>query len=64
MKYLTELNKEELQLINGGANGGLIWSGVIAIAGGIVSCCIPGGQVAGGIGIYTGTVTLIAGIAY
>lgn len=64
MNNFTELNSEVLMSVDGGANGGLIWTGIVGIAGGIVGCCIPGGQVCGAIGIYTGAVSLIAGIAY
>lgn len=64
MNNFMDLNTEELQYIDGGANGSLIWTGVVGIAGGIVGCCIPGGQVCGAIGIYAGAVSLIAGIAY
>ena len=61
--FLEMTENEELYL-SGGVNGGLIWTGVIGIAGGIAGCCVPGGQCAGGIAIYGGTVSLIAGLAY
>lgn len=64
MEQFLELNNLELQYIDGGVNGGLIWTGVIGIAGGIVGCYAPGGQVVGGIAIYSGAVSLIAGIVY
>lgn len=64
MNEFYVFNNEELFCIDGGVNGGLIWTGIIGIAGGVVGCCIPGGQVCGAIGIYAGGVSLIAGIVY
>ena len=51
--------------ITGGVNGGLIWTGVIGIAGGIVGCCVPGRQVCGGIAIYGGVIgALITAVVF
>lgn len=60
----NEMMDIELLELSGGVNGGLIWTGVIGVAGGIVGCCVPGGQVCGGIAIYTGAVSLVAGLVY
>ena len=58
------LSVEEMLSVDGGVNGGLIWTGVITIAGGVVGCCMKGGQVCGELGIYTGVVSLSAGLVY
>lgn len=58
------LTREELMSIDGGVNAGLIWTGVVGIAGGVVACCSPGGQLGGAIAIYGGAVTLVAGLVY
>lgn len=60
----NEISNDNLMDITGGVNGGLIWTGIVGIAGGIVGCCVPGGQVCGGIAIYGGAVSLVAGLVY
>lgn len=59
-----DIKNNELSDINGGSKAGLIVTGMISLAGGAVACCIPGGQAGGVFGIYSGAVSLAAGLVY
>lgn len=54
----------ELFEVNGGVSGGLIFAGVMCIAGGLLVCATGGGLVIGGIAIVGGIIFIAAGIAY
>jgi hypothetical protein len=54
----------ELFDVIGGADAGLIVSGVFAVLIGIAGCCAPGGQGVGICGIAAGITLIAAGISY
>ena len=61
-----ELHNNELDLINGGVNWGLVWSGAGAIVLGGIGVAGGGvvGKTCGVVGIVGGVITVVAGVVY
>lgn len=58
-----EIKREELQELDGGANGWMIAIGGVGVVGGVIEC-VAGAPGPGAISIAAGTVLIIAGIVY
>lgn len=59
----TELNVTELEAIDGGVNWFMVGSGAVSVIWGGVNV-YGGNKIKGAAKIYSGAVTIIAGIAY
>lgn len=64
MNNFVNVSNVELMSVDGGVNLGLICGGAITIACGVIACGTPGGQWGGAITIYSGAVSVVAGLAY
>ncbi|MEN8435122.1 hypothetical protein NX821_002321 [Clostridium septicum] len=56
---MENLNIFDMEQINGGADAGLIATGVVSIVGGVIAGA-TGNPIGAGIGLYTGAVSITA----